>query len=130
MTADLQQQFVQDMSTESFEGLDRYDRAILALERNEADAETLHHIFRVVHTLKGTAGCLGFRHIQRVTHAGENLLDLLRSGDRPVTPPVVSALLRLSDALRALLQHLAAAGTDEAPLDTAPLVAELNLLGA
>jgi two-component system chemotaxis sensor kinase CheA len=130
MNADLQQQFVQDMLTESFEGLDRYDRAILALERNEADAETLNNIFRVVHTLKGTAGCLGFQHIQRVTHAGENLLDLLRAGERRVAPPIISALLRLSDALRALLQHLAAAGTDDAPLDTAPLIAELNRLGA
>ena len=68
------------MLTESFEGLDRYDQSILRIEQGQADRELLNDVFRVIHSLKGTAGCLGFQRIQRVAHAGENLLDLLRSG--------------------------------------------------
>ena len=83
MNNDLQEQFVRDMLTESYEGLDRYDQAILAIEQSQADVETLNDVFRVVHTLKGTAGCLGFHHIEKIAHTGENLLSLLRDGTIP-----------------------------------------------
>ena len=35
-------------------------------------------IFRSVHTIKGTTGFLGFKRLEKLAHAGENLLGLLR----------------------------------------------------
>ncbi|MCC5022450.1 MAG: Hpt domain-containing protein [Candidatus Synoicihabitans palmerolidicus] len=43
--------------------MDRYDQAILEIEKGEAGSDLLTDLFRVVHTLKGTAGCLGYHHI-------------------------------------------------------------------
>jgi len=130
VSSDLQHQFVSDMLAESFEGLDRYDRAILALEQNRADQETLNDIFRVVHTLKGTAGCLAFHHIEKLAHAGENLLDLIRSGRRTPDAAIAAALLRLSDGLRALLHLVQNSGHDRSGPDHSALVAELHRLRA
>lgn len=128
MSADLQQQFIRDMLTESFEGLDRYDRAILLLEKGAADRETLNDIFRVIHTLKGTAGCLGFHRIEKISHAGENLLDALRNEKLAASAPIAASLLRLSDNLRALLQIIEATGGDATDTDHSVLIAELTAL--
>ncbi len=128
MSSDLQQQFVSDMLAESFEGLDRYDRAILALEQNKADQETLNDIFRVVHTLKGTAGCLAFHHIEKLAHAGENLLDPIRAGKLTPDPAIAAVLLRLSDGLRVLLQLVEKSGHDRSGPDHSALVADLQRL--
>ncbi|MFP4540975.1 MAG: chemotaxis protein CheA [Opitutales bacterium] len=114
MNADFQQQFLRDMVTESGEGLDQFDRDLLTLEGGGADPELLHSIFRVVHTLKGTAGCLGFRRIQDVAHAGENVLDLLRGGQLSATPACLAALFALSDTLRAELAAIEETGKESA----------------
>jgi HPt (histidine-containing phosphotransfer) domain-containing protein len=63
---------------ESQEGLDRMERCLTALETRPGDAELLAEIFRSVHTIKGTTGFLGFSRLEALSHAGENLLGLLR----------------------------------------------------
>ncbi|WP_221029883.1 chemotaxis protein CheA [Actomonas aquatica] len=128
MSNDLQEQFVRDMLTESYEGLDRYDQAILAIEQGEADNDTLNDIFRVVHTLKGTAGCLGFHHIEKISHTGENLLSLLRDGALEPSAAIADGLLKLSDALRAMLGAIETTGTDDSGEDYTPLSDRLTRL--
>jgi two-component system chemotaxis sensor kinase CheA len=112
MDVSLQQQLIADLLVESFEGLDRYDHELLSIESDTAGPDTLNVIFRVIHTIKGTAGCLGLSHIQRVAHTGENLLDLLRGGGIHATPDIIGALLKLSDALRSMLRTLEASGSE------------------
>ena len=128
MNSDLHQQFVSDMLTESHEGLDRYDAAILLIEEGRASKDTLNDIFRVVHTLKGTAGCLGFHNVEKIAHAGENLLDALRGDQLAPTPDIVAGLLKLSDALRQLLQVIEASGKDSAIPSIVELAAHLQSL--
>jgi two-component system, chemotaxis family, sensor kinase CheA len=128
MNQDLHQQFVSDMLTESYEGLDRYDASILLLEEGRAGNDTLNDVFRVVHTLKGTAGCLGFHHVEKIAHAGENLLDALRSNQLTGTPAIAAGLLKLSDALRQLLQVIEATGKDEAIPSVLELAVHLQSL--
>ncbi|HEY3756181.1 MAG TPA: chemotaxis protein CheW [Opitutaceae bacterium] len=112
MKSDLQQQFIRDMVAETDEGLDRYDTAILRLEKGDAPPDTLNEIFRVVHTLKGTAGCLGFHSIEKLAHAGESLMDALRTGTLGMTPDIASGLLKLSESLRRLLRRVDTNGND------------------
>ena len=65
---------------ESQEGLDRMERCLTDLEERPQDTELLAEIFRSVHTIKGTTGFLGFKRLEKLAHAGENLLGLLRDG--------------------------------------------------
>jgi two-component system chemotaxis sensor kinase CheA len=122
---DLQQQLVTDLLIESFEGLDRFDRELLTLEKGARDSETLNVIFRVIHTLKGTAGCIGLGRIEATAHVGESLLSLLRDGKVQVHSGMVSALLALSDALRGMLRHLETHGS-EGDADQTALIARLQ----
>jgi two-component system, chemotaxis family, sensor kinase CheA len=112
MNQELHQQLIKDLLIESFEGLDRFDSALLALEKGEHGADTLNSIFRIIHTIKGTSGCLGFGQIESVAHAGENLLSQLREGALTVNAPMISALLRLSDALRQMLRGVESTGAE------------------
>src|SRR3954452_11939098 len=94
---------VQEFLLESYENLDRLDDEFLELERDPSSGEVLASIFRTIHTIKGTAGFLGFDRLGQLTHAGENLLSRLRSGELSLNAPRTNALLSLVDAVRVML---------------------------
>ena len=127
MIEDIQRQLFRDLVVESTEGLDQFDRDLLALESGTADGETLHSIFRTIHTIKGSSGCLGLRRIERVAHAGENLLSLMRDGRVVAGPELLTKLFRYSDALRGMMRLLGESGA-EPDEDNASLIADLNAL--
>lgn len=117
----LQQQLIKDLLIESFEGLDSFDREMLALEKGEGTAETLNNAFRIIHTLKGSSGCLGLNKIETIAHLGESLLSLLRDGKLAFSQTMGGALLEYSDALKEMLRCLEQTGqqgtTDYSPLE-------------
>jgi two-component system, chemotaxis family, sensor kinase CheA len=48
------------------------------LESDKENIDLIHSIFRTVHSIKGTAGFLGFTKMQKVSHGMEDLLNKLR----------------------------------------------------
>ena len=115
-----------DFLTETNESLAELDGALLTLERTPDDAETLSFIFRLVHTIKGTCGFLGLPRLERVAHAGENVLGKLRDRTLTVTPDIVTQVLAGIDQIKAIVAALSATGA-EPPGDDAALIAALNL---
>ena len=97
---------------ESLEGLERMELCLTELEKRPGDGELVAEIFRAVHTIKGTTGFLGFGRLERLAHAGENLLGALRDGKLAVTSELISGLLQLLDGLRAILLTIEAGGTE------------------
>lgn len=102
MTLDLSR-FHQTFFDESFEGLDTMEAALLRLDPDAVDAETINTIFRAAHSIKGGSGTFGFTAVASFTHLLETLLDQMRSGKRAVTAENIDLLLRSSDAVRELL---------------------------
>jgi len=101
-------QFHQTFFDESLEGLANMETSLLRLEsqaRIDAgdERETLHAIFRVVHSIKGGSGTFGFGWLTDFSHLLEHLLDDLRDGKRSLDKPLLSLLLRAVDCLRSLL---------------------------
>src|SRR5208337_3001311 len=74
------------------------------------DAGLIGDIFRSVHTIKGTTGFLGFKRLEKLAHAGENLLGLLREGKLTAGNPIITGLLQLLDGLRSILKTIEADG--------------------
>lgn len=103
---------LKEFLTESMEGLDLLDTKFVMLEQNPDDRDTLASIFRTIHTIKGTCGFLGFGHLEKLTHAGENLLSLLRDGKLQFTREIASALLNMLDAVRTMLGEVERTGGD------------------
>lgn len=120
---------IREFLIESQEGLDRMERCLTELEEKPKDAGLLAEIFRSVHTIKGTTGFLGYKRLEKLAHAGENLLGLLRDGKMAASAPVITTLLALLDGLRELLKTIEAEGS-EGTGDDAALIARLEELQA
>jgi len=103
---------IREFLIESQEGLDRMERCLTELEGKPENPELLAEIFRAVHTIKGTTGFLGFGRLERLAHAGENLLGMLRDDKLKVTGEIVSGQLALLDRLRGILKVIEANGDD------------------
>ena len=103
---------IREFLIESHAGLDQMERCLTELEERPADAELLANIFRSVHTIKGTTGFLGYARLEAVSHAGENLLGLLRDGKLVANAEMISALLDLLDGLRAILRSIETDGNE------------------
>ncbi len=125
---DLTKEFV----AESREGLERMELCLTELEQRHGDSELVGEIFRVVHTIKGTTGFLGFSRLQALAHAGEGLLAALRDGRIQVTSALISALLELRDGLQAIVNIIEARGSegDRKNDDDGELIAWMKELAA
>lgn len=97
---------------ETEEGLATLEERLVALERRPDDAEALGEIFRVIHTLKGDAGTLGFSLLADFAHRLEDPLEALRAGEIQAGESLVSLLLEAVDVLRGMLAN-AAEGIEE-----------------
>jgi two-component system chemotaxis sensor kinase CheA len=114
---------------ESQEGLDRMERCLTKLEEKPHDTGLLAEIFRSVHTIKGTTGFLGFKRLEKLAHAGENLLGLLREEKLVADQPTITGLLQLLDGLRSILKTIEASGNESTGEDAA-LIGRLEELQA
>lgn len=112
---------------ESQEGLDRMERCLTELEDRPRDGELLADIFRSVHTIKGTTGFLGYSRLESLSHAGENLLGMLRDGRLVADAAIISALLELLDGLRAILASIETAGNEGEGDDRAMIARLIDL---
>ena len=106
-------EIISEFLVECFEGLDQLDGEFVALEVRPDDQETLSSIFRTIHSIKGASGFLEFHRLEKLTHAGENLLDALRSSEIAMREEIASALLELNDAVRQMLGVIETTGSDE-----------------
>lgn len=92
---------------ESEEQLSPLEAAVLAIDEHRQDHEPLATVFRLVHSLKGTAASVGQEHIAGFTHGLEDLVERLHERRLAVDDRVVSRLFEAVDALREMLADAA-----------------------
>lgn len=102
----IQLALLQDFITEATDHLEEMETNLLALEQNPDNLEVLNDIFRSIHTIKGASMFVGLTRISELSHKLENLLDLLRQGQKPLTPEIADTLIDCSDRLTALTREL------------------------
>ncbi len=86
------------------------------------DSQTLNAIFRLFHSMKGSAGFLELENICGVAHAAENLLDLVRSGGIWIRPQHVDLLCTTCDFTKDALDYLQDNLSDKGMAEDARLV--------
>ena len=101
---------LQEFMAEAREHLASLAEGLLALESDGKSPVTgaIDPLFRATHSVKGSAGFLGFRGLERLAHATETLLDGLRKGTVTPDQAVTDLLLRVTDRLRAAVEALPA----------------------
>jgi two-component system chemotaxis sensor kinase CheA len=84
---------------EAREYLSTLNNALVSLEKDPADRDCIHAIFRAAHTLKGMSATMGYGPMARLTHQMEGALDPVRQGKTPLTPALTDALFTCLDLL-------------------------------
>ena len=98
---------------------------IMSLEKEPENMDTINEIFRAAHSLKGMAGTMGFKRMQRLTHDMENVFQEVRSGNMNVTSGLVDVLFQCLDAIDAYLESVKES-SDEGTEDNEAIIQELN----
>ena len=106
------EEVIKEFLVESNEGLDSFDRDLVALEQDKSSRELLDNIFRAIHTIKGTGGVLGFEKLVSISHLGESVLSKMRDGILLLSPEIATVLLAMADALRQILNRISAEGQE------------------
>ena len=78
LSADSDVELIGEFVTECKDLLEKSEAALLLLETNPADMDSVNTVFRTFHTIKGTSGFLGLLHIQEFAHFAESLLSRVR----------------------------------------------------
>lgn len=85
---------------EAREHMDAIEAAVLEVERDPADPGRINELFRPIHTIKGIAGFLNLRDINRTAHEVETILDLARRSELTITPVTIDLFFSAIDALK------------------------------
>jgi two-component system, chemotaxis family, sensor kinase CheA len=109
---------------EAQEHLQELNLAIVRLEEDPKDRETVDEIFRAAHSLKGMSATMGFAQIAKLTHEMEDVFELLRQRGEGLTHEAIDTVLACLDALTASFDSIEADG--EEALDPTPLVERLH----
>ncbi len=125
-TLDTRDEYLPVFLAEAREHLQDLGLAILRIEAAPDDRLAAEGIFRVAHSLKGMSATMGFDAIAALTHAMEDVFELLRQRTGGLPPDAIDVLSACLDALEAAVESIAA-GVGER-LDPAPLVERLRRL--
>ena len=91
------------------EQLSGLEQVLLSLEKSdhsEADRDGIDRCFRIVHSIKGDAGFLGFSTIRTLANSMENALESIRDRGLPVSAQAIERLLAAKDRLASLIDDL------------------------
>jgi two-component system chemotaxis sensor kinase CheA len=94
---------VETFLQEAEELLDQIEQSALSLGAGEWTEETIHHLFRAFHTIKGSGAMFGLDAVAGFAHHAESLLDRVRDGAVPVSPALADLVLKAKDHIRILL---------------------------
>lgn len=118
-------QYLEIFIDETKEHLQNLNEQLLILEREPDNADTINEIFRAAHSLKGMAGTMGYKRMQRLTHDLENVFSEIRNGKISVQASMVDVLFRGLDALENYLDVITNSG-DEGDEDNEDIINDLN----
>ncbi len=127
MIDDSMKEIVNDFVQEALELLESLNENFVELEKDPGNKDLLNTIFRAAHTIKGSAGFLGFQSIVELAHSAENILNKLRQGEIFLTSGMMDCLLEAMDILKAMIISVSKTGIEGlTPVDNAELIKRLD----
>lgn len=114
---DINMALLSDFIDESREHLDEMESLLLHLGDDLGNLDILNDIFRTMHNVKGASQLTGLDKISRLSHRLEDLLDLLRQGNKSTTQEIVHLLITGRDRVVELVSELETAQEEQSSVD-------------
>jgi two-component system, chemotaxis family, sensor kinase CheA len=105
------QEIIQEFVVECTDLIDSATRDLVGAEKNPSP-QVINSLFRAVHTIKGTAGFLGFTHLASLAHRAEDVLGRARKGEINLEPAIITTLLKAMDVMKLLVDDINICGTE------------------
>ncbi|HEY6586115.1 MAG TPA: chemotaxis protein CheA [Candidatus Methanoperedens sp.] len=109
-------------AVESAEHLQSMNDALLSLEKDPANSETINVMFRAAHTLKGMSATMGYTNIKELTHNMENLMDRVRKNEIKLDSSAIDVLFECLDTLEKMVET----PEKSSEIDIASLIGKLS----
>ena len=103
MSLDADDEILQDFLVEASEIVEQLGEELVDLEQRPDDSDLLNAIFRGFHTIKGGAGFLAITPLVDTCHRAEDVFNVLRQGQRAVTPDLMDAILQALDVVNEMM---------------------------
>ncbi len=114
MAINLDDEILQDFLVEAGEILVLLGEQLVDLEQTPDNKNLLNAVFRGFHTVKGGAGFLAIEPMVSTCHVCEDVFNVLRQGERNVTPDLMDAVLQGLDCVQTMFGEIRE-GRDPAP---------------
>lgn len=114
---DDQKEMVEGFIEESSSMLDEIESLILELEEDPESEQTLSVYFRLLHTIKGTASCVGLNELANYAHKYEDFINELKNKTINVSTETTNALLFGLDDLKQYYVHIQTKYSDTNAVD-------------
>ena len=118
-------QYLEIFIDETKEHLQNLNEQLLIIEKEPENADTINEIFRAAHSLKGMAGTMGYKRMQRLTHDMENVFSEIRNGKMKVSADLIDVVFQCLDALEGYLDNILQT-SDEGTDDNEPIISRIN----
>lgn len=100
-------ELVDQFIAEAIESLRDVPRLLDSFYHDTTQTEAIHAAFRVIHSIKGTAACLGLDAFKLFVHSLENLLAQVRDGKTHLSDTLLEVLIEGIDHLEGMLRSAA-----------------------
>lgn len=82
-----------EFAEEAIPKVSELENLLLQLEQAPTDIENIQAVYRILHTLKGTAACVGLAYLAIFNHSFESRLMPIRDAKEVLTPELTTSLL-------------------------------------
>lgn len=123
--SDAMQEIRASFFIECEELLEGLQDALIAMEDDTVDPETINVAFRAVHSIKGGAGAFGLDQLVSFAHAFESAMDEVRAGKLDLDTEVVTLFFQCTDRLSDLVKS-SRDGEELDEAQIAPLIERLD----
>jgi two-component system, chemotaxis family, sensor kinase CheA len=100
---ELFQKFKKQFISEILGLLEQLENELLLLENEPQNQQLIDSVFRAMHTIKGTSGMYGNKHISDLTHHLESIFQSVRDSEAPITKNIIDISLVSLDHIRRLV---------------------------
>src|SRR5215213_9081631 len=97
---------------EGREHLQELTLAVVRIEEQPDDRETVDEIFRIAHSMKGMSATMGFAGMAALTHEMEDVFELLKQRSGGLPRDAIDVLLVCLDTLEASVEAIDATGEE------------------
>ncbi|MBP2029991.1 two-component system chemotaxis sensor kinase CheA [Methanohalophilus levihalophilus] len=104
-----------DFLQEVYEHLEEFNQGFVDLENGDTSA--LDEIFRVVHTIKGMAGFLGYKSLEHLCHSMEEVLSSMKCGEVETSGELIDVMLETVDRINAIVEQIESEDNDDIAIE-------------